>query len=140
MLSKLAHQASYRAIIPTGSTCWKRSTVAEAPNSGAKVQIAGDDGYVMCLIEKSAEYKIVTRKVQTKAPSTREEVIPAEYTTVRKTVLKTPATTRVVAVPAQYAKVKTTKLVTPASENVTQIPAEYDTVTSSKTVSADKWE
>ena len=104
------------------------------------MQIAGDDGYVMCLIEKSAEYKIVTRKVQTKAPSTREEVIPAEYTTVRKTVLKTPATTRVVAVPAQYAKVKTTKLVTPASEKVTEIPAEYDTVTSTKTVSADKWE
>lgn len=131
---------SEQVLVTAASTYWKRSTVAEASNSGAKEQIAGDDGYVMCLIEKPAVYKTVTSKVQSKAPSTREEVIPAEYTTVRKTVLKTAATTREVAIPAEYATVKTTKLVTPATEKITEIPAEYDTVTSTKTVSADKWE
>ena len=131
---------SEQVLVSAASTYWKRSTVAEASNSGAKEQVAGDDGYVMCLIEKPAVYKTVTNKVVVTGPSTREETIPAEYTTVRKTVLKTPASTREVAVPAEYAKVKTTKLITPASEKVTEIPAEYDTVTSTKTVSADKWE
>ncbi len=131
---------SEQVLVTAASTYWKRSTVAEASNSGAKEQIAGDDGYVMCLIEKPAVYKAVTKRVMVTGPSSREEVIPAEYTTVRKTVLKTPATTREVAVPAEYAKVKTTKLVSPAAEKITEIPAEYETVTSTKTVSADKWE
>lgn len=131
---------SEQVLVSEASTFWKRSTVAEAANSGAKEQIAGDDGYVMCLIEKPAVYKTVTNKVMVKGPSTREEEIPAEYTTVTKTVLKTPATTREVEVPAEYAKVKTTKLVSPASEKVLEIPAEYDTVTSTKTVSAGSWE
>ena len=131
---------SEQVLVSEASTFWKRSTVAEAARSGAKEQVAGDDGYVMCLIEKPAVYKTVTNKVMTKGPSTREEEIPAEYTTVTKTVLKTPATTREVAVPAEYAKVKTTKLVSPASEKVTEIPATYDTVTSTKTVSAGSWE
>ena len=131
---------SEQVLVSEASTYWKRSTVAEASNSGAKEQIAGDDGYVMCLIEKPAVYKTVTNKALVTGPSTREEDIPAEYTAVKKTVLKTPASTREVAVPAEYAKVKTTKLVTPASEKVTEIPAEYDTVTSTKTVSAGSWE
>ena len=79
---------SEQVLVTAASTYWKRSTVAEASNSGAKEQITGDDGYEMCLIEKPAMYKTVTSKVQTKAPSTREEVIPAEYTALRKTVLK----------------------------------------------------
>jgi peptidoglycan hydrolase-like protein with peptidoglycan-binding domain len=131
---------SEQVLVSEASTYWKRSTVAEAASSGSKEQIAGDDGYVMCLIEKPAVYKTVTNKVMVKGPGTREEEIPAEYTTVTKTVLKTPATTREVAVPAEYAKVKTTKLVTPASEKVTDIPAVYDTVSSTKTVSAGSWE
>ncbi len=131
---------SQQVLVSEASTYWKRSTVAEAASSGAKEQIAGDDGYVMCLIEKPAVYKTVTNKVMVKGPSTREEEIPAEFTTVKKTVLKTPATTREVEIPAEYAKVRTTKLVTPATEKVTDIPAEYDTVTSTKTVSAGSWE
>lgn len=131
---------SEQVLVSEASTFWKRSTVAEAASSGSSQQVAGDDGYVMCLIEKPAVYKTVTNKVMVKGPSTREEEIPAEYTTVKKTVLKTPATTREVAVPAEYATVKTTKLATPASEKVTDIPAEYDTVTSTKTVSAGSWE
>lgn len=131
---------SEQVLVTEASTFWKRSTVAEAARSGAKEQVAGDDGYVMCLIEKPAVYKTVTNKVMVKGPGTREEEIPAQYTTVTKTVLKTPATTREVEVPAEYAKVKTTKLVSPASEKVTDIPATYDTVTSTKTVSAGSWE
>lgn len=131
---------SEQVLVSAASTYWKRSTVAEAASSGSSQQVAGDDGYVMCLIEKPAVYKTVTNKVMVKGPSTREEEIPAEYATVRKTVLKTPATTREVAVPAEYAKLKTTKLVSPATEKLTEIPAEYDTVTSTKTVSAGSWE
>jgi Putative peptidoglycan binding domain len=102
---------SEQVLVTPASTFWKRSTVAEAANSGSTQQVAGDDGYVMCLIEKPAVYKTVTNKVMVKGPSTREEEIPAEYTTVKKTVLKTPETTR-----------------------------EYDTITSTKTVSAGSWE
>lgn len=131
---------SEQVLVSPASTFWKRSTVAEAASSGSKEQIAGDDGYVMCLIEKPAVYKTVTTKMVAKGPSTREEEIPAEYTTVKKTVLKTPATTREVEVPAEYAKVRTTKLVTPATEKITEIPAEYDTATSTKVVSAGSWE
>ena len=131
---------SEQVLVTEASTYWKRSTVAEAARSGAKEQVAGDDGYVMCLIEKPAVYKTITNKVMVKGPSTTEQDIPAEYTTVTKTVLKTPATTREVAVSAEYAKVKTTKLVSAASEKVTDIPATYDTVTSTKTVSAGSWE
>jgi Putative peptidoglycan binding domain len=131
---------SEQVLVSAASTYWKRSTVAEAARSGSSQQVAGDDGYIMCLIEKPAVYKTVTNKVMVKAPSTREEDIPAEYATVKKTVLKTPETTREVAIPAEYAKVRTTKLATPASEKVTDIPAEYDTVTSTKTVSAGSWE
>lgn len=131
---------SEQVLVSEASTYWKRSTVAEAARSGAREQVAGDDGYVLCLIEKTAVYKTVTNKVMTKGPSTREEEIPAEYTTVTKTVLKTPATKREVQLPAEYAKVKTTKLVSPASEKVTEIPATYDTVTSTKTVSAGSQE
>ena len=131
---------SEQVLVSEASTYWKRSTVAEAANSGSKEQIAGDDGYVMCLIEKPAVYKTITNKVMVKGPGTTEQDIPAEYATVTKTVLKTPATTREIEVPAEYAKVKTTKLVTEASEKITEIPAEYDTVTSTKTVSAGSWE
>ena len=131
---------SEQVLVSGPSTYWKRSTVAEAARSGAKDQVAGDDGYVMCLIEKPAVYKTVTKRVMIKGPSTTEQDTPAEYTTVKKTLLKTPATTREVAVPAEYAKVKTTKLVSPASEKVTDIPAEYDTVSSTKVVSNGSWE
>ena len=75
---------SEQVLVSEASTYWKRSTVAEASNSGAKEQIAGDDGYVMCLIEKPAVYKTVTNKALVTGPSTREEDIPAEYTTVKK--------------------------------------------------------
>lgn len=85
---------SEQVLVSEASTYWKRSTVAEAAKSGSKEQIAGDDGYVMCLIEKPAVYKTVTNKVIVKGPGTCEEDIPAEYATVTKTMLKTPATTR----------------------------------------------
>lgn len=129
-----------QVLVEAASTYWKRSTVAEAAASGAKEQIVGDDGYVMCLLEKPAVYKTVSKRVMVKGPSTREEVIPAEYATVEKTVLKTPATTKEIEVPAEYGTVETTKLVTPASEKVTEIPAEYDTVTTTKLVKEGRWE
>ena len=131
---------SEQVLVKQARTFWKRSTVAEAARSGSKEQIAGDDGYIMCLIEEPAVYKTVTNKVMTKGPSTTQETVPAEYTTVRKTVIKTPASTREVAVPAEYATVKTTKVATAASQKVTDIPAEYDTVKSTKTVSEGSWE
>lgn len=129
-----------QVLVEAASTYWKRSTVAEAAASGAKEQIVGDDGYVMCLLEKPAVYKTVSKTVMVKGPSTREEIIPAEYATVEKTVLKTPATTQEIEVPAEYGTVTKTKLVTPATEKVTEIPAEYDTVTSTKVVSEGRWE
>lgn len=131
---------SEQVLVASASSFWKRSTVAEAAASGASEQIVGDDGYVMCLIEKPAEYKTVTKRVMVKGPSTQEVDVPAEYTTVQKTVVKTPATTKEIEVPAEYATIQKTQLVTPASESVTEIPAEYDTVTSTKVISEGSWE
>ncbi len=131
---------SEQVLVKPARTYWKRSTVAEAASSGSREQIAGDDGYIMCLIEEPATYKTVTNQMMTKGPSTTEEAIPAEYTTVRKTVLKTAATTREIAVPAEYATVKTTKIATAASEKITDTPAQYDTVSSTKNVSEGSWE
>lgn len=133
-------EQSEQVLVTPATTFWKRSTVAEAAASGATETIVGDDGYVMCLIEKPAEYKTVTKTVMTKGPSTVEQIVPAEYTTVEKTVLKTPATTTEVEVPAEYGTVQTTKLVTPASESLTEVPATYDTVTTTKLVKEGSWE
>lgn len=127
-------------LVKPARTYWKRSTAAEAAISGSCEQIAGDDGYIMCLIEEPATYNTVTKNVMTKGPSTSEEVIPAEYTTGRKTILKTPATTREIAVPAEYATIKTTKIATAASEKITDISAQYNTVNSTKNVSEGSWE
>jgi Putative peptidoglycan binding domain len=131
---------SEQVLVTPASTYWKRSTVAEAAASGAKEQIAGDDGYVMCLIEKPAVYKTVTKTIMSQAPTTRVEEVPAEYGIVQKTVLKTPETTREIEIPAEYATVQKTQLVTPATEKVTDIPAEYDTVTTTRVVSEGNWE
>ena len=131
---------SEQIMVKPARTFWKRSTAAEAARSGSREQIAGDDGYIMCLIEEPATFKTVTNQVMTKGPSTTEEAVPAEYTTVKKTVLKTPATTREVTVPAEYAMIPTTKIATPASEKITEIPAQYETLESSKVVSEGKWE
>lgn len=133
-------EQSEQVLVAPASTYWKRSTVAEAAASGASEQIVGDDGYVMCLLEKPAEYTTVTKTVLVKGPSTTEQIVPAEYTTVEKTVLKTPATTAEVEIPAEYGTVQTTKLVTPASESLTEIPATYDTVTSTKLIKEGSWE
>ena len=133
-------EQSEQVLVAPASTYWKRSTVAEAAASGATETIVGDDGYVMCLLEKPAEYKTVTKTVMVKGPSTREEIIPAEYGTIEKTVLKTPPTTTEVEIPAEYGTVQKTQLVTPASEQVTEIPATYETVTSTKVVSEGNWE
>lgn len=133
-------EQSEEVLVEAASTYWKRSTVAEAAASGATEQIVGDDGYVMCLLEKPAVYKTVTKTVMVTGPSTREEIIPAEYANVEKTVLVTPPTTKEVQIPAEYGTVQTTKLVTPASEKVTEIPATYDTVTSTKVVKEGSWE
>jgi hypothetical protein len=131
---------SEQVLVAAASSFWKRSTVAEAAASGASEQIAGDDGYVMCLIEKPAEYTTVTKRVMVTPPTTKEVEVPAEYTTVQKTVVKTPATTKEIEVPAEYATVQKTQLVTAASQSVTKIPAEYDTLTSTKVISEGSWE
>ncbi|MES9844187.1 MAG: peptidoglycan-binding domain-containing protein [Candidatus Sedimenticola sp. PURPLELP] len=55
---------------------------------------------------------------------------PAKYKTITKTVVKTPASVRKVEIPAEYKTVKVRKLVSSAQEKRIAIPAEYRTVTS----------
>jgi len=63
-------------------------------------------GHKICLTEKPAKYKDVTRRV-----------------------VKTPATTRKVEIPAKYETIKVRKLVADAQEKRITIPAKYETVT-----------
>lgn len=62
-------------------------------------------GHQICLTEKPAQYKEVTRRV-----------------------VKTPETTRKIEIPAKYETVKVRKLVAEAQEKRIKVPAEYETV------------
>jgi len=60
---------------------------------------------------------------------------PAVYKTVSKRVVKTPATTKTVTIPAEYKTVQVRKMVTPPQEKRIVIPAEYGKVTKTDRVS-----
>ncbi|MEM7195672.1 MAG: peptidoglycan-binding domain-containing protein [Pseudomonadota bacterium] len=60
---------------------------------------------------------------------------PAEFRTISRQVVITPASTKSVDVPAEYRQVRKRKLVTPEREKTTVIPAEFRTVTKQKLVS-----
>ncbi len=64
------------------------------------------------------------------------EEVPAEYKTVTKQVQTAPATIKLLDVPAEYKTVRVKKVITPAKENRIPIPAEYQTVT--KTIKASE--
>jgi len=54
---------------------------------------------------------------------------PAKYKEVTRTVVKTPASTRKVEIPARYETIKVRKLLADAQEKRVLIPAKYETVT-----------
>ncbi|MFK8066978.1 MAG: peptidoglycan-binding protein [Gammaproteobacteria bacterium] len=60
---------------------------------------------------------------------------PAVYKTVSRQVVKTPASTRTVEIPAEYKTVSIRKLVTSPQERRTVIPAQYGQVTKTERVS-----
>jgi len=65
---------------------------------------------------------------------------PAVYKTVTKRVVKTPASTRTVTIPAEYKTVQVRKMVTPPQEKRIEIPAKYGKVTKTERVSEGNME
>ncbi|MEJ1464853.1 MAG: peptidoglycan-binding domain-containing protein [Candidatus Sedimenticola sp. (ex Thyasira tokunagai)] len=59
-------------------------------------------GLKVCLVEKPAEYKNVTRRVVTAAATTRKVDIPAEYETVKVKKLLSEAKEKRITIPAEY--------------------------------------
>ena len=103
---------------------WERKK--KAPNCFSQNP---EDCYVLCWVERPAEYKTVTKKML--ASSGGEQVIdvPAVYKTVTKKVLKTPATTKETIIPAQYKTITKKVLVEPARTEEAVVPAQYKTIT-----------
>jgi len=120
-----------KILVKPAHTVWKKG-------KGPMQKVDSATGEIMCLVEVPAEYKVVRKRVQTAAPSTREIAIPAEYKTIKKQVVKTAATTRTVEIPAVYKTVKVRKLVAPNSERRTPIAAKYQTITKRVQVSEGK--
>lgn len=83
--------------------------------------------YAKCLI--ADEYETLTEQIETKAASTRTEIIPAQYETVTEQALKTAEATRLVAVPAEYETVTEQVISKAESTRIITVPAEYETVT-----------
>lgn len=98
---------------------WKRS-------GGNNLAIAGE---VMRLIEEPAEYKTVTKKVMTKGPEVREQVIPAEYSTIEKRVIDQPASVKEVVIPAEYKLIRVKEIDTEAQEIRTPTEPEKQQIT-----------
>ena len=65
---------------------------------------------------------------------------PAVYKTVSRQVVKTPATTRSVEIPAEYKTVEVRKMVSPPQEKRIEIPAEYGKVTKTEKISEGNME
>ncbi len=108
-------------LVKPASTAWKKGR-------GPIERIDNATGEIMCLIETPAEYKSVSKRVMTAAPSTKKVVIPAEYKTVEKRVMVTPPQVQKITIPAEYKTVKVKRVVTPPAERRIEIPAEYQTV------------
>ena len=90
---------SEKILVKPASKRWKKG-------KGLVEKVNNFTGEIMCLEEVPAEYKTVTKQVQT-----------------------APATLKLVDVPAEYKIVRVKKVITPAKESRIPIPAEYQTVT-----------
>ena len=88
-----------------------------------------DDCYVLCWVERPAEYKTVTKQILADGGGENVVDVPAQYKTVTRRVLKTPATTKETIIPAQYKTITKKVLRTPASVREEVIPAQYKTIT-----------
>lgn len=90
---------------------------------------SSEDGKEYCvkLVNIPPEYG--ARSIVTKAPTYREEAIPAEYQTITKRVVKTPATVKEEIIPAEFKTVSKVVLKSPATIRKEVIPGEYSTIT-----------
>ncbi|WP_269537425.1 peptidoglycan-binding domain-containing protein [Cerasicoccus fimbriatus] len=112
---------SERVLVRPATKVWMDGEVeVENPN-----ELTGD---IVCLVEKPAEYKTVTRQVVDQPARTEEKTIPAQYKTVQKQVMVSDATTREITIPAQYDTVQVRTLKTPEKTNEVYIEPQYANV------------
>ncbi len=112
---------SEKILVSAAHTVWKKGRGPIEKLDDATCEI-------LCLVNKPAVYKTVTRRIVQAPASTKSIPVPAVFKTVTRRVIDSPATTKVVEVPAVYKTVKVKELVEPASVKRTSIPEQYRTV------------
>jgi len=120
-----------KVLVSPATTTWKKGNRARngACSTGDCDRVPGSTGEVMCLVNKPAQYRTVTKKVLVSPATTKTIPVPAVYKTVTKRVVDRPATTKTIPVPAQYKTVKVKTIIQPASTKSIPVPAQYRTVT-----------
>ncbi len=116
--------ATYQTVTKTVNasspvTSWHLSGCKSGSGSSCTTPPAGSlaTGLALCLTEK-----------------------PAIYKTVSKRIVKTPAATKSIAIPAEYKTVSIRKMATPPQERRIEIPAEFGKVTKTEKVSEGNME
>ncbi len=120
-----------KVLVAPATTTWKKGNRARngACSTGDCDRVPGSTGEVMCLVNKPAQYRTITKKVLVSPATTRTIPVPAQYKTVTKRVVDRPATTKTIPIPAQYKTVRVKTIVEPATTKSIPVPAQYRTVT-----------
>ncbi len=124
-----------KVLVAPASTVWKRGNKKPsragncACTTGDCDRLPGETGEVMCLVNKPAQYRTITKKVLVSPATTKTIPVPAVYKTVTKRVVDRPATTKTIPVPAVYKTVKVKTIIQPAATKAIPVPAQYRTVT-----------
>ncbi len=126
-----------KVLVEPASTGWKKGNKGRAGrcSSGDCDRIPGETGEVMCLVNKPAKYRTITKRVLATPATTKSIPVPAVYKTITKRVIATPATTKTIPIPPVYKTVKVKTIVQPASTRKTTTPPVYKTVTKKVKVS-----
>jgi len=93
-----------KVLVAPATTTWKKGNRARngACSTGDCDRVPGSTGEVMCLVNKPAQYRTVTKKVLLSPATTKTIPVPAQYKTVRVKTIVQPASTKTIPVPAQY--------------------------------------
>ena len=127
--------ATEKVLVAPAQTVWKRGNKRPssrgncACTTGDCDRLPGETGEVMCLVNKPAQYRTITKKVLVSPAKTKTIPVPAVYKTVTKRVVDRPATTKTIPVPAVYKTVKVKTIIQPETTKSIPVPAQYRTVT-----------
>jgi len=129
-----------KVLVAPATTGWKKGNRSRsgACSTGDCDRVPGETGEVMCLVNKPAQYRTITKKVLVSPATTKTIPVPAVYKTVTKKVVDRPASTKTIPIPPVYKTIKVKTIVEPAHTKSIPVPAVYKTVTKKVKVSDAK--